>query len=74
VAPAASRSGATAPFCSKLSFFAPPDCERLGIPFAFDPGPGTLSMEAIADPPVCSRACAAVRLDDIARTLVHALK
>jgi hypothetical protein len=48
VAPAASRSGATAPFCSKLSFFAPPDRERLGIPFAFDPGPGTLSMEAIA--------------------------
>ena len=28
-----------------------PYCERLGIPFAYDPGPGILSMEAIADPP-----------------------
>ena len=36
---------------SKLSFIAPPYCERLGIPFPFDPGPGVLSMEAIADPP-----------------------
>jgi predicted amidophosphoribosyltransferase len=36
---------------SKLSFIAPPYCERLGIPFAFEAGPGLLSMEAIADPP-----------------------
>src|SRR3979409_2203768 len=36
---------------SKLSFIAPPYCERLGIPFPFDPGPGVLSMEAIPDPP-----------------------
>src|SRR6516164_11369540 len=36
---------------SKLSFIAPPYCERLGIPFTFDAGPGLLSMEAIADPP-----------------------
>ena len=40
------------PACwSKLSFIAPPYCERLGIPFPFDGGPGMLSMEAIADPP-----------------------
>ena len=38
------------------------------------PGPGSLSMEAIADPPAYDRARAAVRYDDIARTLVHALK
>jgi ComF family protein len=31
-------------------------------------------MEAIADPPAYQRARAAVRYDDIARTLVHALK
>jgi ComF family protein len=63
------------PACwSKLSFIAPPYCERLGIPFAYDPGPGVLSMEAIADPPAYRRARAAVRFDDVARTLVHALK
>jgi ComF family protein len=63
------------PVCwSKLSFIAPPYCERLGIPFAYDPGPGVLSMEAIADPPAYRRARAAVRFDDVARTLVHALK
>jgi ComF family protein len=59
---------------SKLAFIAPPYCERLGIPFPFDGGPGLLSMEAIADPPAYSRARAAVRYDDVARTLVHALK
>jgi ComF family protein len=59
---------------SKLSFIAPPYCERLGIPFPFDPGPGVLSMEAIADPPAYQRARTAVRFDDVARALVHALK
>jgi ComF family protein len=59
---------------SKLSFIARPFCERLGIPFAYDPGPGLLSMEAIADPPSYHRARAAVRYDDVARALVHALK
>jgi ComF family protein len=63
------------PACwAKLSFIAPPYCERLGIPFAYDPGPGVLSMEAIADPPAYHRARAAVRYDDIARTIVHAFK
>jgi ComF family protein len=59
---------------AKLSFIAPPLCPRLGIPFVYDPGPGLLSMEAIADPPAYQRARAAVRYDDVARTLVHALK
>jgi ComF family protein len=63
------------PACwSKLSFIAPPYCERLGIPFPFDGGPGLLSMEAIADPPAYHRARAAVRYDDISSKLVHALK
>ena len=40
------------PACwSKLSFITRPYCERLGIPFVYDPGPGILSMAAIADPP-----------------------
>jgi predicted amidophosphoribosyltransferase len=41
---------------AKLSFIAPPFCPRLGIPFVYDPGPGLLSMEAIADPPAYARA------------------
>jgi len=59
---------------AKLSFIAPPYCPRLGIPFVYDPGPELLSMEAIANPPAYGRARAAVRYDDVARTLVHALK
>jgi ComF family protein len=63
------------PTCwSKLSFITRPYCERLGIPFVYDPGPGILSMEAIAEPPAYHRARAAVRFDDISRGLVHALK
>jgi ComF family protein len=45
-----------------------------GIPFAYDPGPGVLSMEAIADPPNYNRARAAVRYDETARTMVQAFK
>jgi ComF family protein len=59
---------------ARLSFIAPPFCPKLGIPFVYDPGPGLLSMQAIADPPAYQRARAAVRYDDVARTLVHALK
>src|SRR5215469_7192525 len=63
------------PACwSKLSFITRPYCERLGTPFVYDPGPGILSMEAIADPPAYNRARAAVRFDEISRALVHALK
>src|ERR1700688_3246772 len=59
---------------SKLSFIEPPYCARLGIPFTYDPGPGLLSMEAIADPPAYDRARAAVRYDDISRALVLSFK
>lgn len=44
------------------------------MPFTHDPGPGVLSAAAIADPPAYGRARAAVRYDDTARALVHALK
>jgi len=66
--------GVCAECWAKLSFIAPPFCPRLGIPFVYDPGPELLSMEAIANPPAYARARAAVRYDDVARTLVHALK
>jgi len=63
------------PACwSRLSLIEPPYCARLGIPFVYDPGPGLLSMEAIANPPAYGRARAAVRYDDVARTLVQAFK
>jgi ComF family protein len=73
-APVAADSGLCAACWSRLSFIAPPYCERLGIPFVYDPGPGILSMQAIAAPPAYTRARAAVRYDEIARSLVHALK
>ena len=66
--------GVCASCWAKLSFIAKPYCPRLGIPFVYDPGPELLSMEAIANPPAYARARAAVRYDDVARTLVHALK
>lgn len=66
--------GVCAACWGKLSFIAPPFCPKLGIPFVYDPGPELLSMEAIAAPPAYARARAAVRYDEIARTLVHALK
>jgi ComF family protein len=66
--------GVCAACWAKLSFIAPPYCPRLGIPFVYDPGPDLLSMEAIANPPAYARARAAVRYDDVARTLVHGLK
>jgi ComF family protein len=66
--------GVCAECWARLSFIAPPYCPRLGIPFIYDPGPDMLSMEAIANPPAYARARAAVRYDDVARTLVHALK
>ena len=67
-------AGLCASCWSKLSPIERPFCERLGIPFVYDPGPGILSMQAIADPPAYTRARAAVRYDDVARALVHAFK
>ena len=77
--PGLPRAGRPTAACARpagasSSFIAPPYCERLGIPFAYDPGPGILSMQAIADPPAYQRARAAVRYDDVARALVHALQ
>ncbi len=57
-----------------LQFIERPYCERLGIPFGFDLGPGALSAEAIAHPPVFDRARAAVIFGGTARTLIHGLK
>jgi ComF family protein len=73
-APLGDGVGLCAACWSKLSLIEPPYCARLGIPFTYDPGPGLLSMEAIADPPAYDRARAAVRYDEIARALVLSFK
>ena len=54
--------GVCAACWSKLSFIAPPYCDRLGIPFVYDPGPGILSMQAIADPPAYQRALSLIHI------------
>jgi ComF family protein len=72
--PVGDGAGLCAPCWSKLSPIERPFCERLGIPFTYDPGPGILSMQAIANPPAYTRARAAVRYDDVSRAMVHALK
>ena len=72
--PLGDGAGLCAACWSKLSLIEPPYCARLGIPFTYDPGPGLLSMEAIADPPAYDRARAAVRYDEIARSLVIGFK
>jgi ComF family protein len=72
--PLGDGAGLCAGCWSKLSFIEKPYCARLGIPFIYDPGPGLLSMEAIAAPPAYDRARAAVRYDDVARALVQAFK
>jgi ComF family protein len=49
--------GALCPRCwSAMRFIERPFCERLGTPFEHDLGEGLLSPQAMADPPVFSRA------------------
>ncbi len=72
--PVGDGAGLCASCWQKLSPIERPFCEKLGIPFTYDPGPGIFSMQAISDPPAYARARAAVRYDDIARAMVHALK
>lgn len=71
-------TGAGGAFCaecwSTIPFIERPYCEILGIPFSQDHGPGMLSGEAIANPPVFDRLRAAVLHDGPARKLVHRLK
>jgi ComF family protein len=57
-----------------VAFIQRPFCERLGVPFAVDSGPGLLSPLAIADPPVFERARSVAAYDGAARDLVHRLK
>jgi ComF family protein len=67
--------GGLCPACwPNLSFIEEPLCDRSGVPFAYDPGPGIFSAQALARPPVWHRARAAVEYNDTSRALIHALK
>ena len=68
--------GALCPRCwGEMRFIERPFCERLGTPFEQDLGEGLLSPQAMADPPVFSRARAVARFEDgPARRLAHRLK
>lgn len=72
--PLGDGAGLCAACWAKLSPIEKPYCARLGIPFIYDPGPGLLSMEAMANPPAYDRARAAVRYDEVARSLVISFK
>lgn len=73
---ACAREAALCPACwRKIAFIERPFCERLGLPFAADLGPGTISPQAAADPPVYDRARAVAAFGEgPARELVHQLK
>ena len=49
---------------NEMRFIERPFCERLGTPFIRDLGPGLLSPEAMADPPVWARARAVTIFED----------
>lgn len=72
------RTGAHGGFCPscwrEIRFIERPYCEVLGLPFSYDPGPGMLSAEAIANPPVFDRLRSATIFEGAARGLVHSLK
>ncbi|PDT34256.1 amidophosphoribosyltransferase [Sinorhizobium sp. FG01] len=66
---------AVCPSCwAELRLIERPYCEILGSPFAFDPGPGAVSPQAIANPPPFHRLRSVSLLEGIARDLVHGLK
>lgn len=69
------RGGGLCGICwSLLTLIEPPVCDRLGIPFAFDPGEAVESSAVTVDPPDYDRARAVAAHGGSARQLVHRLK
>lgn len=66
--------GLCGPCWSRLELISRPVCDRTGLAFAFDPGPGIVSARALADPPEWDRLRAVSEFDDVSRALIHALK
>jgi ComF family protein len=71
---AGTHGGICASCWREVRYIERPYCEVLGLPFSFDPGPGMLSAEAIAHPPVFDRLRSAVVFDGAGRNMVHGLK
>ena len=59
---------------NEMRFIERPFCEILGSPFSIELGKGTISIQAIADPPPFGRLRAALLYDDIAARLISRLK
>lgn len=59
---------------ARMPFLSQPWCQRLGVPFAYELGPGAVSPQAIAHPPVFDRLRAVAAYDGPARALVARLK
>ena len=57
-----------------IRFIAPPFCDACGLPFEYDPGPGTLCDECVREAPPFERARAAMVYDTSSRELVLAFK
>lgn len=69
------RPGDLAPAAwRKLHFLDAPICDRCGVPFAFDQGPGAICGACAAEPPVFEKARSAVLYSDESRPLVLAFK
>ena len=73
-APINLHGGLCAECWPKLNLIDTPLCDRLGLPFAYEPGAGIVSARAAARPPVWNRARGAAQFDAQSRQLVHALK
>ena len=69
------KSGLLCPECwSQIDHIEKPLCAVLGIPFSYDLGEGALSAEAIANPPSYDSVRSVVHYNNVAKSLVHALK
>lgn len=69
------RHASFCPTCWRdIRFIERPYCEVLGIPFSYDPGPGMVCAEAIAEPPVFDRLRSVAIHEGPVRHLVHGLK
>ena len=70
--------GAGQGFChvcwSGITFLDGPACECCGLPFAFDPGPGTRCGACLSRPPAFDRACAIFAYDEKSKGPILALK
>ena len=74
-ATAVGRTGALCGTCwSQVQFVEEPFCPVLGTPLAYNSGLGTMSLQALADPPPFDRARAAVLYDDVARRIIRSFK